>query len=67
MLPYVISPLGFFTDKKYAKEIQQFFKKNTAAGAARTLLQVDEKILLNDSWKKRDAKKLAKWLASLGK
>ncbi len=63
LLTRLTAPLAFFSDKAKAAEIGTFFKKNPAPGTVRTLLQVDEKILLNDAWKKRDAKKLAKWLA----
>ena len=62
MLPHLIAPLSAFTDKQYAKEIVSFFKKNTAPGAARTITQIEEKILLSDAWKKRDMKKLAAWV-----
>lgn len=61
MLPFLIAALSAFTDKMYAKQIVSFFKKNTAPGAARTITQVEEKIMLNDAWKKRDMKKLAAW------
>ena len=62
MLPRLMAPLAFFSDKAKAAEIRAFFKKNPAPGAERTLLQVDEKILLNDAWKKRDGKKIGAWL-----
>ncbi len=62
MLPRLVSALAFFDDKNKAKEIKAFFKKHSAPGADRTLLQVEEKILLNDAWKKRDGKKIEKWL-----
>lgn len=65
MLPRLIAPLAFFADKAKAKEIKDFFKKNPAPGAARTLLQVEEKILLNEAWKRRDVKKLANWLGKM--
>ena len=61
MLPRLIAPLAAFTDKARAKEIVSFFKKHPAPGAARTITQVEEKILLNDAWKKRDMKKLGTW------
>jgi puromycin-sensitive aminopeptidase len=62
MLPRLLSPLAFFLDKAVSIEIKKFFKKNPAPGAVRTLLQVEEKILGNDAWKKRDGKLLEKWL-----
>jgi aminopeptidase 2 len=62
MLPHLIAPLAACTDKQYAKEIVSFFKKNAAPGAARTITQIEEKILLSDAWKKRDMKKLAAWI-----
>jgi puromycin-sensitive aminopeptidase len=65
MLPRLIAPLAFFSDTQKAKEIKAFFKKNPVPGAARTLLQVDEKILLNAAWKKRDGKNIQNWLKSL--
>ena len=62
MLPRLTAPLAFFSDKARATEIKDFFKKNPAPGTVRTLLQVEEKILMSDAWKKRDAKKIEKWL-----
>ncbi len=62
MLPRLIAPLAFFADVAQAKEVVQFFKKNPAPGAERTIRQVEEKILSNAAWKRRDGKKIEKWL-----
>jgi puromycin-sensitive aminopeptidase len=62
MLPRILAPLAFFTEKAQAREIAAFFKKNPAPAAKRTLLQVEEKILANDAWKRRDQKKIGAWL-----
>ncbi len=67
MLPRLIAPLAAFTDRSKALEIKKFFRSHPAPGAARTLLQVEEKILINDAWKKRDGKKIGKWLTCVAR
>ncbi len=57
-----IAPLSGFTDLAHAKEIEQFFKKNKAPGAERTIKQTLERIRSNAGWLKRDYKKIAKFL-----
>lgn len=62
MLSRVLRPAGAFTDMETAKDIKAFFKKNLAPGAERTITQVVERIETNSLWKKRDAKKVERFL-----
>ncbi len=61
-LSRLISPLGTHTSMKDAKDIEKFFKKNNAPGAARTIEQSLEKIYSNASWLASDKTKIKKWL-----
>ena len=58
----LLSPLGTHTKESDAKQIKEFFKKNVAPGAERTITQSIEKILSNASWIKADLKDIKKWL-----
>ncbi len=51
-----------FSSPKRAGEIRDFFKKNPAPSATRTVEQALEKIYSNAAWLARDKKKLATWL-----
>ncbi len=62
LLPRVIEPAGNFSDKNFAKDIENFFKKNKAPGAQRTIEQVLERIYSNDLWLKRDRENIGEWL-----
>ncbi len=59
----LLSPLGTHTKESDAKQIKEFFKKNVAPGAERTIAQSIEKILSNASWIKSDLKDIKSWLA----
>ncbi len=52
----IIEYLTGFTDTKFSKDIQGFYKKNTVPAAERTIKQVIEQINLQADWKKRDLK-----------
>lgn len=62
LLPRFLKPLSGFVDVKMVKEVELFFKKNTAPGCERTLLQVLEQANCNAAWKKRDLQKISKFL-----
>ncbi|MDO8620758.1 MAG: M1 family metallopeptidase [Candidatus Levybacteria bacterium] len=57
-----IQPAVNFVDSKKAKEIEDFFKKNTPKGLERTIAQVAEQIRANDLWLKRDRTKISVFL-----
>lgn len=61
-LSSLVSYLGVFVRRNDAVDIEKFFKKNPAPGAARTTEQVLERIYMKASWLSRDKKKIAKWL-----
>lgn len=58
----LLSPLGTHMKESDAKQIKEFFKKNVAPGAERTITQSIEKVLSNASWIKSDLKDIKKWL-----
>lgn len=58
----VIEPLGANVDTGVADEIERFFKRQKSVGVERTASQVLEMIRAKAEWKKRDAKKIEKWL-----
>ncbi|MBP7832305.1 MAG: ERAP1-like C-terminal domain-containing protein, partial [Candidatus Levybacteria bacterium] len=57
-----IKPFAVFTNVGDAKEIQEFFKLKDSKGLERTIEQVLEQIKSNAEWKKRDLKKIQKFL-----
>lgn len=61
-LSRLISPVGNHTSKKDLKDIQNFFSKNEAPGAKRTLEQAYEKIESNIAWWKEDKEYIKDWL-----
>jgi len=61
-LAHLLALASCFTSLKKAKEIERFFKKNPAPGAARTIAQVLEKIRGNAAWLARDQKAIEKHL-----
>lgn len=54
-----IQPAALFTDKKYAVELEKFFKKESHEGLERTIAQIVEQIYSNDLWINRDRKSIA--------
>ncbi|MEK7569147.1 MAG: M1 family metallopeptidase [Patescibacteria group bacterium] len=61
-LSSLVSYLGVFVRERDAADIERFFKKNPAPGAARAVEQVLERIRTKALWLARDKKKIAKWL-----
>ncbi|MFA6515377.1 MAG: M1 family metallopeptidase [Candidatus Paceibacterota bacterium] len=61
-LSRLITPLGGHSSLKDLKDTQNFFKKNLAPGANRSLLQSYEKIASNAAWIKDDKKVIKNWL-----
>jgi puromycin-sensitive aminopeptidase len=61
-LSRILSSLDRYTTSKDLKEIKNFFKKNPAPGAERTLEQMYEKITSNIAWIKDDGKDIKNWL-----
>lgn len=57
-----IKPAQYFVDEKKAKEIEDFFKKNSSSGLERTIAQVVEQIRANSEWLARDKNKLSFFL-----
>ena len=55
-LSNLLALAGYFTSPAKAKEIEKFFKKNPAPGAARAIAQALEKIRGNAAWLARDRK-----------
>jgi len=55
--------LGNYTTEKELKDIKNFFKKNTAPGAERTLEQAYERIESNIAWLKDDKSSIKSWLS----
>lgn len=62
LLPRFLKPLSGFSDVRMVKDVELFFKKNTAPGCERTVLQVLEQANCNVVWKKRDLRKIGKFL-----
>lgn len=62
LLVYIFMGLGGFANLDKAKEIREFFKKNPAPSAERSLRQALEKIEINSAWIERDKKDIAKHL-----
>lgn len=62
LYPRFIQPAAYFTDKKYAKEIEDFFKHAPHEGLERTIAQVTEQIYANNDWLARDRKNIAAYL-----
>ncbi|MCA9356050.1 M1 family metallopeptidase [Candidatus Nomurabacteria bacterium] len=58
MLVRFVSPFSSFIDDKYAKEIKEFFKKNPAPGAKRTIMQSVEAIEANAAFYKANKKEI---------
>lgn len=58
-----VMPAGNFVTEEEAKEVERFFKKNSAAGIERTVAQVLEQIKSNAAWYKRDRKKIEAFLS----
>lgn len=54
----LVESLSMLSTPEQAKEVKDFFKKNPAPSAERTIKQVVEKIYTNSLWLKRDTKKL---------
>lgn len=61
-LSTLVSSLGVFVHERDAVDIEKFFRKNGAPGAARTVEQVLERIRTKANWLARDRKKIAKWV-----
>ena len=61
-LSSLVSHLGVFVRERDAANIENFFKKNSAPGATRTVEQVLERIRAKAVWLSRDKKKIAEWL-----
>lgn len=61
LLTRMIRPLAHLHERKVAREIGKFFRKNKS-GAERTVAQVVERILGQDAWVRRDGKKIGEWL-----
>jgi aminopeptidase N len=61
-LSRMLPPIGTHTNAKDLKNIKDFFAKNKAPGADRTIEQGLEKINSNIAWIKDDQKDLKKWL-----
>ncbi len=59
---FIVKTLEAHNDMKVHKDIRTFFKKNPTLSVARSVEQVLESIKTNALWKKRDEKKVAKWL-----
>lgn len=59
---YIVKILESHNDMKVYKDIRAFFKKNPTPQAARSVEQALEAIETNALWKKRDEKKVGKWL-----
>lgn len=57
-----VKPLAVFTSEKEAVKIDEFFKTHESKGLERTIQQVLEQIKSNAEWKKRDIKKIEKFL-----
>lgn len=53
-LSRVLKPGGLFTDEKYAKDMEKFFKIHVHPGAERTISQILEGIRANALWKKKE-------------
>ncbi|KKU81317.1 MAG: hypothetical protein UY07_C0021G0022 [Parcubacteria group bacterium GW2011_GWA1_47_8] len=64
-LSSLVSCLGVFVHAQDAAEIENFFKKNPAPGAARTIEQVLERIRTKAQWFARDKKKITTWLKNV--
>ncbi len=61
-LSRLLSPLGGHTNIKDLNDAEKFFKKNSAPGAERSLLQSYEKIASNSAWLKDDKNNIKNWL-----
>lgn len=61
-LPYFIEPFSSFQTEKDADDIEKFFSKNPAPGAARAIEQTLERIRAKVLWVARDKKNIASWL-----
>ncbi len=57
-----VKPFAVFTNTIDAKALETFFKKQNSQGLDRTIQQVLEQIKSNAEWKKRDLKKIEKFL-----
>lgn len=62
LFPRFIQPAQHFTKLENAKEVEDFFKKNKAPGAQRTIAQALEQIESNAKWLDRDGKTMAQFL-----
>lgn len=62
LLPRFIQPAARFNKVSQLNDFKNFFKKNSAPGAKRTIEQVIEKIESNIDWLKRDGKGIEKFL-----
>ncbi len=62
LLNRIIQSLGSVTSHNEAKNIEAFFKRNPAPGAAMTLRQVLEKAHSQASWKEREYSAIDQWL-----
>ncbi|MCL6096142.1 MAG: M1 family metallopeptidase, partial [Patescibacteria group bacterium] len=60
-----VTPAGNFVTEEEAREVEKFFKRNSAPGIERTVAQVLEQIRSNAAWRKRDRKKIEDFLSSL--
>ncbi len=58
----LLSPLGAHTNIKDALDAKQFFKRNNAPGAERTLEQAYERIYSSAAWLKADKTSIKNWL-----
>lgn len=66
MMGRVVAAAENFNQVKFAVDVKKFFQKHPAPGAARTIQQIEEKILSNDAWLKRDGKVLRKYFGNQG-
>ena len=62
-LSRMASALEFFTTTKDADDISEFFKKNQAPGAERSIQQSLEQIRANVEWRNKDAKSISRYIS----
>ena len=62
LLEWFVTPFARFSSLEKAREVEQFFRKNSSAGIDRAVSQVIERIRSTASWKSRDQQHIQKWL-----